>query len=492
MNSTIQGDDTHMQCTICEYIFDGEAIKPFYLPCSHLICEFCLEEAKAADSMDCCECYTHFSKLELDKLKFNKNILRLVQCCNSQTPNPKLTSSTTCRAHNKLHIKNIYCFYHKIRICQDCMIEHQFSLCNIKSWSSDDSHSLVNALKFKYSKISDIAKDFNECLNLVERNIEEKDPFYDHLTLTEKFNKVVGSGNGIGDFKFLKNEAFLQSSMSFSTYLSLMAKMKEQKLITNENCLKFFSNNFKIGKDYFQVNYILKQFPNVVIHCYNKYNEDNRDSSIYIKKGEEIFIFEPSDQTNNDNTIKDYINIDKTQKLKLVKSSIKLEKEQKDIILTIEDKRFKYFEILLFDNIVQLLNESSTDLSSLYSIPNIEILYFNNKYFVFDFLNLIDINQNILKIGFLCENKIRNLYIKLRNFSSTISEFIIDDIIIDHQFHYNKIQSQQLKIRKEGTFSKYLEIENFVEVSNGHIKVFLDKTETVQGKVDSILYLRFN
>src|SRR5690348_15279816 len=66
-------------CKGCKYHFQDDSLKPFFLPCSDLICENCMNVAKSKDSFNCPECKEVFQGGELNKVQYNREILKLLK-----------------------------------------------------------------------------------------------------------------------------------------------------------------------------------------------------------------------------------------------------------------------------------------------------------------------------------------------------------------------------------------------------------------------------
>ena len=65
-------------CKVCGFELIDENVKPFCFPCSDLICERCFIKAKMSDNFTCPECDCNYTKKELEKIKFNKEILKII------------------------------------------------------------------------------------------------------------------------------------------------------------------------------------------------------------------------------------------------------------------------------------------------------------------------------------------------------------------------------------------------------------------------------
>jgi hypothetical protein len=425
-----------------------------------------------------------------------------------------------CVIHLKDYITTLYCFFHQVKICPDCLIEHQYPNCKIKNWNNSDTLSMLNEVKSKFSKINDIEKIFNENLNNFEHLLTWStskapdclDVFNNHSQLISDYNKMMDENAKNGIFSFQNDNNFLQSSMNYTIYLNLLEKLKEKKIILTPEWMKFISSNFKVNKDFDLVNSILQFFPNLLIYGYNKSNDN---SKLYIKNENNYYNLEIGKVEKEESYCMS--DLSKIHTVYGLKFSIEKSNDSAEIYLNISEERemikkplekFRYFDFFIFDNIFPLINNLNLDLNS---ISNIQILYFNDKYFVFDFLNLIDIvkeHGNTLKITYIKReeneninninkdinaNNIeinKNIYIKFTKFTSTISEFIVDYIIMDQPFFYKKINKVS-KIRKDSVYFKTLSIDNICEISNGNIKLNLGNFSTEEGKLQSLTYFRF-
>jgi hypothetical protein len=483
-------------CKSCRYHFINDTLKPFYLPCSDLICENCLNEAKLKEDFNCPECQVHFEGSELNKIQFNKEILSLIKKNVPKIPSKKfsylnisrfgkeaVSPVSVCPNHSKEHLDNLYCFYHKKKLCSDCLIEHKYSKCNIKKWTDQDSNFLVKELKTKFIKISDHGNTFNDHLTNVEASLSDQkqnlklDIFHDHLNLVNSYNRITEENNFNRRCDVLNDKSFLFSSIELTTYVTLCKKLQAKTILTNPKCLKFISNNFKIPFEKFFVENTINNFPNLLIHAYNKYNDD---AKFFIKYNEDFYLVENLFESDT--------------KLILIDTSLTLGEEHEteneyEILLNINSTSYKYYDIFIFHNILQLLPQKGA-IKEYFTNNVIKTFYFNDKHFVFDFLNIIEVNNNYLKITFRPEEAeiCNNVYIKITKYSS-LSEFVFDFFILDtHPIYFCKAESK-LKIIQEDGYFKSMVIPKELEVKNGIIRIYADKGP-LSGKIESIEYFR--
>lgn len=479
-------------CITCKYEFNDDKWKPFYLPCADLICEKCLNNLRGVTdeefSFSCPECSTDYKLNELKKIKYNKKAEKLLKkkknSCNfslittsSNTNSPIKNSSSLCPQHKKEHVKNLYCFYHKKKICTDCLIEHQFSKCSIKNWTVFDSFLLVNELKAKFIKLNDLEKSFEDLLMGIESKLNDSkevvklDLFSDHVDLISKYNKIVEENYKNQTYTILNESSYPKTSIELTMFTVLCEKLKLNNIIPHSNCLKFVTNNFKIMYEMNYVQKILKTFPQILIYSYVNYNENPQ---FFLKMQNQFYIIEN-------------LQINET-KIKPIETDMQIsENNEGQIVLSINGSTFQFYDILIFDNLFQILVRDN----NLLALPNnspIKVLYFNDRFFVFDFLNFIDIDQNYLKITFKAEERSYNMYIKILKYYS-LNEFVVDNIIIDTvPLFYQKVSSRA-KIKLESTHFKILKIEKDLEINNGAVKVELEKGE-LTGKIETISYFR--
>lgn len=479
-------------CTKCKSQFIDCNTTAYYLPCDDLICESCLKHAKEIDSFLCIECSCCYTKTELEKIRSNKEIIKIIKSKNGQflIDSPKTQTKCVkynpiCRSHNKSYLTNLYCFFHQKRICQDCLIEHQYTQCKLKIWSEEDSIMLLNEIKIRYARINDVESNLEENLMNLEskifrdRNSMDIDVFSDFVSLYDKLNKIEENRKCF-IYNFLEDENFLKSSLELSIYMTLCEKLKEKTILTNPQCLKFISNNFLIGRDFHSVFHIVNNCHNLIISATNRSNEL---PMFYVKYHDDFYILE--NLMNAGST-----NLELNTKLKLIQTELRFKKghNETETILLIDDKTFKYYDIFIFDNLLYVMNNTLTGTNRFKD--SIQVLYFNDKIFYFDFLNFIEINSNnYLKISFATEEKISNLYLKLVRFTSTIGEFLIDYMVVDNPFSFHKMLNK-CKIRKEfGGYFKHLCIERTLEIRENQLRLILDNIE-INAKVESISYFR--
>jgi hypothetical protein len=484
----IHEEEIEIKCHSCSFYFDSDkfsSLRPYFLPCSDLICEVCLDFAKKEDSYDCPKCKMNYTRSELHKVKFNtefSSILRKNSCPNKKTnmdilsKKKEINSFHICDTHKKEIIKNLFCFYHKIKICSDCLLEHQYSKCIIKKFTISDTQFLINKLKTQFVNIFDLKKNFSDSLNIIESkllNEETFNIFHDHSEILKCFNILNYKLSHKHIFNFLEDKTYLCSSLELKDYFNLTEKLKNKTIITNFKCLKFLTNNFKISSDFTFFEKTIKSFQNIIIHAYNKYKED---SNFYVKYHGDLYRID---------------NIDKEDtKLVLIENNFEFlkikQKEEKEINLKINESQFIFFDVFIYDNLFQIVD---SDFDSQHNFT--KILYSNDKYFIFDFLNLFEINNNnYLKITFRFDEKevVNNLYMKIVKYLSQ-NEYLVDYYVVDtNPMHFCKLE-KKARLIIEGNFLKSFFIDKELEISNGKINIFYD-SGLYSGKVESITYFK--
>ena len=479
-------------CSECKTQFLDYSDTPYCLPCADLICGRCLKIAKETESFFCVECSCSYTKAELEKIRSNKEIMKMIKYNkegkgfngNNEQDSCTKKSNSICKIHNKSNLPNLYCFYHQKKICQNCLIEHQYPKCKLKIWSEEDSFLLLNEIKMRYTRINDVESNLEEhFMNLESRLFKEDnhmdiDVFTDFVQLYDKLNKIEENRKGL-IYNYLEDENFLKSSLELSIYMTMCEKLIEKTILTNPYCLKFITSNFEITKDFHSVFHTVNNCYNLVI-CVSNRSNDTR--VIYIKYNDDFYILE--------NLFGTQASVDTQTKLKLIPTELRFRKgvDETETVLIIENKSFKHYDIFIFDNLLHIMNSNSKGLTRFKE--STQVLYFNDKYFYFDFLNFIEINQNnYLKITFERDEKISNMYLKLVRFTSSLGEFVVDYMIIDNPFSFHKIINK-CKIRREfGGYFKTLQIERNLEIRENQIKILLDNGE-INAKVESITYFR--
>jgi hypothetical protein len=484
----IYDEDIEIKCYSCSFHFNSDkfsSLRPFFLPCSDLICEVCMDFAKKEETFDCPKCKMNYTRSELHKVKFNSefsNILRKNSCPNKKINIDILNKENDmnpfliCEIHKKEIIKNLFCFYHKIKICSDCLIEHQYSKCIIKKFTLSDSQFLINRIKSEFVKVFDMKKNFSDSLTIIESKLLKDNTFnifQDHTEILKSFNKLINNFNHKQAFNFLDDKSYLSSSLELKDYFNLCEKLKNKTIITNSKCLKFLTNNFKISSDFIFFEKAIISFQNILIHAYNKYKED---SIFYVKYHGDLYRIE---NLENEDT-----------KLVLIENSLELmkikEKGEKEVYLKINGSQFIFFDIFVYDNLFQIID---SDFDSERNFT--KILYYNEKYFIFDFLNLFEINNNnYLKIGFRFDEKdvVNNLYMKIVKYISH-NEYFVDYYVVDtNPMHFCKVE-KKAKLIIDGNFFKSFFIDKELEISNGKIKIYYD-SGIYSGDVQSITYFK--
>lgn len=468
-------EDFEFICVICHYKND-EFSQPCTLPCNDVICDKCLTILKTKETFECPICKYTCTNEELQKIahefkffpKTKKNTLS-----RKTTKRENMTTNTRlCKEHMIPYFEDIYCFFHNKKLCKDCLIEHQYTKCNLKRFTGEDSEELLNMLKTNFIKMNDIGNSFNESLKRIENyeNLAEVNLFDDYLSLVTKYNKILELNSQISKCNIFNNKNYLSSSMEMKNFNKICQILKNKTLISDTNCVHFLSNNFKFP---FQKNYVEKMisdFPNVLIYAYNKNLEEIK---YFLKFNGDVYSIEKEDN----------------KLILLQNEQFKFQSHSEESLLIVNQVSYRFFDIFIFNDALILFNKESE--------KNKKMFYFNDKHFVFDFLNIIDVNNNYLKINFRKEvdadsaEKVESSTVIVKvNKLNYYSDFLIDFVLAyDNKNVYFSKKEQRMRIIQEDNYFKSLIIPGELEVKNGIVKVN-SNNGFVLGKVESIEYFR--
>jgi len=455
-------EDFEFICVICHCKNDKNST-PCTLPCNDVLCESCLSILKTKDFFECPTCRYISTNEEIAKItpeicNFFGTKMNTLSRKSTKWESPR----RICEEHMKPYFDDFYCFFHKKKLCTDCLIEHQYTKCNFKKFTNKDSEELLTMLKTNFIKMNDIGNSFNESLKRLE-TLTDANLFDDYLTLVKKYNKLLETNSQISKCNLFNNKNYLESSIEMTNFNKICQTLKNKTLISDSNCIRFLTNNFKFP---FQIGYLermVKEFPNVLIYAYNKNFEEIK---YFLKFNGDIYSIEKEEN-----------------KLILLNDEFKFKAYEDESELVVNEVSYKFFDIFIFHDALILLNKESE--------KNKKMFYFNDKHFVFDFLNIIEVNNNYLKINFRIDMDAEtNTVIVKVNKLSFYSDFQIDFVLTDDNKNvYFSRKEQKMRIIQEDNYFKSLIIPGELEVKNGIVKVNTDNG-FVHGKVETIEYFR--
>jgi hypothetical protein len=398
------------KCSNCHCIL---GIESYELKCLHKFCKPCF---LCLNLDECNKCNIHINNTNFDIQK---------QIC-------------ICPIHNYNYLSNVYCFFHRIRLCSLCLNCHLSLQCNIRRWNDDDTNILKNQIMMKLVKITDETKNLINDLN---------DGIYDIFSFHEEINNKYNIVNNLEFNMFIETELSC-SAMSYNEFIYLAKILFSHNIISNYKDLKYLENNYIKKLSIHELKYILNNYSEILIRGEKgKNNSKYYVRTIKFKQNNNLVFF--------DNV---YLYVDTKDEIPYLK---------------INDEIVYIFEIFLINNIFSVIQDK-----------NFDVLYYNDKYFVFDFVNFIEIFDNFLRIEIICNEKNINIYIKINKKNN---DFWSDYILIDNPFHFIKTETI-VKYKKE-IYLKGLSISEILIIYNGIATIRFDDCK-LKGKIESILYFR--